>query len=69
MDEAPRRFARHEDELAALLEKDIRGAEQRGFARAGGDPPEGAHRAGTTTMASKRAEPLTNGTFIVLSAC
>ena len=46
MNETPRGFPRHEDELAAFLEEDIRGSKERGLARARGDPSQGAHRAG-----------------------
>jgi hypothetical protein len=45
VDETPRRFAGDEDEPAALLEKDIRGAKNGGIGDAGSDPTQGAHAA------------------------
>ena len=46
VNQTPGRFARDQDQLAALLQENIGGAQERAVAPAGSDPAERCHRAG-----------------------
>src|SRR6202043_241925 len=46
MDQIPRRLARHNDQLAALLQKNVGRTQESAVARTGGDPANRRHRTG-----------------------
>ena len=57
MDRRQRRLARHEDELAPLLERDGRGAVDEVLHRAGRERPDGRHRAGADDVGVDARRP------------